>query len=306
MSVKTISRLMAIVMATATVLVLLVLWSGAFVVNEGQSALVLRLGKLTSNSETKKVDVIGPGLHFEIPLIYQVKNFDTRLQTLDIKSSRIVTREKKDVMVDYYVKWRIVNLPEYFKATSGNTFQVDTLLEQLFNTVLRAEFGKRNISDLVSGERNDVMAILKKRAAENAASLGIDVVDVRIKGIDLPANASLSVYRRMRADMQKIANRHRADGQAAAEVARADADAKVALILAQANRDADQLRAQGLAKAATIYQDAYKQAPDFFAFYRSMDVYQKSFNRRQDVLILSAESPFFQYFDTPINKKFSK
>ena len=135
----------------------MILFSSTFTVDEGQHGLLLRLGKLTTDAKTGKVNLINPGLHIKVPFIYQVKIFDTRLQTLDIKSSRMVTREKKDVMVDYYVKWRINNLPAYFKATGGNTYQVDTLLEQQFNTVLRAEFGKRNISDLVSGERDDVM-----------------------------------------------------------------------------------------------------------------------------------------------------
>src|SRR3990167_5133552 len=141
----------------------------AFTISQGQHGILLRLGKLVHGASADEVLVLNPGFHLKLPFIESAKIFDTRIQTLDIKSSRIVTREKKDVMVDYYVKWRIVNLPEYFKATNGNSFQVDTLLDQLFNTVLRAEFGKRNISDLVSGERNDVMAILKKRAAENAA-----------------------------------------------------------------------------------------------------------------------------------------
>lgn len=276
--------------------------SGTFIVNEGESALLLRLGKLTTNS-TGEVNVIGPGLHFKIPFIYQVKIFDTRLQTLDIKSSRMVTREKKDVMVDYYVKWRIQNLPTYFKATGGNTFQVDTLLEQQFNTVLRAEFGKRKISDLVSGERDDVMMILKNRAAESTASLGIAVVDVRVKGIDLPGNASLSVYRRMRADMQKIANRHRADGQAEAEATRAAADAEVTLIVAKASSDAAGIRARGQAKAARIYSDSYSQSPDFFAFYRSLNAYQNTLNSKKDVLVLGPDSQFFEYFKGFKNKQ---
>lgn len=281
----------------AAFIFVLVLFSGTFAVNEGESALLLRLGELTTDSKTEQVRVIGPGLHFKIPFIYQVKIFDTRLQTLDIKSSRMVTREKKDVMVDYYVKWRIQNLPLYFKATGGNAYQVDTLLEQQFNTVLRAEFGKRKISDLVSGERDDVMMILKTQAAKNAASLGIEVVDVRIKGIDLPSNASLSVYRRMRADMEKIANRHRADGQATAEATRAAADAEVTLILARANSDAAQSRARGQAKAARIYSDIYGKSPEFFAFYESLNAYKNTFKNKDDILVLSPDNQFFMYFN---------
>lgn len=281
----------------------LLIFSGTFIVDEGQSALLLRLGKLTVNGETGQFNVIGPGLHFKIPFIYQVRIFDTRLQTLDIKSSRMVTREKKDVMVDYYVKWRINNLPVYFKATGGNIVQANTLLEQQFNTVLRAELGKRKISDLVSGERNDVMVILKKRAAESAASMGVEVVDVRIKGIDLPDNASLSVYRRMRADMQKIANRHRADGQSEAEATRAAADAQVTLILAKARNDAAAIRAEGQAKASQIYSESYSQSPDFFAFYRSLIAYQNTLNSKQDVLVLGTNNEFFNYFNGSTQSK---
>jgi modulator of FtsH protease HflC len=279
------------------IIALLLVFSGVFVVNEGENALLLRLGKLTTDRKTEAVNVIEPGLHFKIPFIYQVKIFDTRLQTLDIKSSRMVTREKKDVMVDYYVKWRINNLPVYYKATGGNALQVDTLLEQQFNTVLRAEFGKRKISDLVSGERNDVMAILKKRATKGVASIGIEVVDVRIKGIDLPSNASMSVYRRMRADMKKIANRHRADGEAAGEAIRATADAEVTVIVAKATSDAAKIRARGQAKAARIYSDAYMHSPEFYAFYGSLNVYQNTLSSKQDVLVLSLDSPFFKYFN---------
>lgn len=282
---------------SAIVVIILVVISSTFTVDEGESALLLRLGELSTDSATGEVRVLGPGLHVKLPIIEQVKLFDTRLRTLDIQSSRMVTQEKKDVMVDYYVKWRIANLPMYFKATGGNAFKVDTLLEQQFNTVLRAEFGKRKISDLVSGERDDVMSILKQRASASAASLGIEVVDVRVKGIDLPSNASLSVYRRMRADMQKIANRHRADGQAEGEATRAEADAKVTLILAKATSDAAKIKARGLAKAAAMYGDVYGKSPEFFAFYRSLSVYQSTLNSKQDVLILSSDSPFFQYFD---------
>jgi len=284
-----------IVLGAITMLLFL---SSVFTVKEGQNALLLRLGQLTVDSSTGQAVVLGPGLHFKWPVINQVRVFDTRMQTLDIKSSRIVTREKKDVMVDYYVKWRIQDLAAYFKTTGGNAFQADTLLEQQFNTILRAQFGKRNISDLVSGERDDVMAILRERGTENAKSLGIKIVDVRVKGIDLPSNASMSVYKRMRADMQKIANRHRADGQAEAEATRAAADAKVTVILATARSNANVIKAKGQAEAAQIYTDAYRQSPDFFAFYRSLRAYENTFNNKQDILVLSPQSQFFNYFNS--------
>ena len=267
-----------------------------FVVNQGNHGILLRLGRLVVDKKTEEVRVFSPGLHVKAPFIETVRIFDTRLQTLDIKSSRIVTKEKKDVIVDYYVKWRIENLAHYFKATSGNQFKAETLLEQQINTSLRAQFGKRTISDLVSSDRGDVMEVLRQGAELQAAQLGIHVVDVRIKGIELPANTSNAIYQRMRADMQKIANGHRADGSAAAESIQAESDARVTVILAKARSDGQMVRAKGQAVAATTYAQAYSQNKEFFAFYRSLKAYQASFNSKQDILVLDQSSAFFDYF----------
>jgi membrane protease subunit HflC len=275
---------------------LLFMATSLFIVTEGQHGLLLRLGRIASDSKSGTINVYSPGLHLKWPLIESVRLFDTRLQTLDIKSSRIVTKEKKDVIVDSYVKWRIENLAHYFKATSGNQFKAETLLEQQINTSLRAQFGKRTISDLVSNERGDVMEVLRQGAELQAAQLGIHVVDVRIKGIELPANTSNAIYQRMRADMQKIANSHRADGAATAEAIQAESDARVTVILAKARSDGEQLRAQGQALAAQIYLSAYGQNKDFFVFYRSLKAYQASFNNKKDILVIEPNSAFFDYF----------
>jgi membrane protease subunit HflC len=278
-------------------LVLLLAVSSMYVVNQGQHALVLRLGRLVLNTEGTPINV-GPGLHFKYPFINTIRLFDTRLQTLDIKSTtRVVTKEKKDVIVDYYVKWRISDLGRYYRSTSGNEFNAQGLLEQVLNTSLRDEFGKRTIHELVSGERDDVMAILQKNAGKNAENLGMEVVDVRIKGIDFPSTISENIYQRMRANMEKIANRHRADGRGEAEAIQAEADKKVVLILAKAKSDGDKIQAKGLAIAAKIYTDAYKQAPDFFAFYRSLLAYRNTFSNKNDVLILNQKGQFFNYFN---------
>jgi membrane protease subunit HflC len=231
-----------------------------------------------------------------------VRLFDTRLQTMDIKSTRIVTKEKKDVMVDYYVKWRIANLAQYFKSTGGNVFKAETLLEQQLNTLLRAQIGKRTISDVVTGGRDDVMELLRAAAEKQASALGILVVDVRIKGIELPANTSNAIYQRMRADMQKIANRHRADGHAAAEQIQAKADADVTVLLARVRSEAQRLRAVGQAEAATIYAHAYSQNQEFFSLYRSLLAYEYSFNNKKDILILDQSSAFFDYFKQAMPK----
>ena len=288
--------MMKIAITSSVVVGLLLLISGVFTINQGQHGIVLRLGRLVEDPKTHEVRVLAPGIHLKMPFIESVRLFDTRIQTLDIKSSRIVTKEKKDVIVDYYVKWKIENLAFYFKATGGNAFKAETLLEQQLNTSLRAQFGKRTISDVVSGGRDDVMDVLRDNAEQQASQLGIHVVDVRIKGIELPANTSNAIYQRMRADMQKIANHHRADGHAQAEEIQAMADAKVTILLAKARSEGQIIRAQGQAQAAEIYAQAFSQNQDFFAFYRSLKAYEASFNNKDDILVLDPNSSFFDYF----------
>ena len=284
-------------------LVVVVLFlSSLYTVNQGQHAILLRLGRLVHHS-SGQLKVVGPGLHVKMPLIETVRIFDTRIQTLDIKSSRIVTKEKKDVIVDYYVKWRIRDLARYFTSTGGNQLKADTLLEQQLNTLLRAEFGRRTISDLVSGGRNDMMDVLRAHAEQQASQLGAHVVDVRIKGIELPSNTSNAIYQRMRADMQKIANRHRADGQAAAEAIQAGADAEVTVLLAKARSEGQIIRARGQGRAAEIYAKAYGENPGFFAFYRSLKAYVATFNSKQDVFVLDQSNAFFDYFKHGLLKK---
>ncbi|STX28049.1 HflC protein [Legionella beliardensis] len=275
--------------------ILMLFLASVFTIQQGQQGILLRLGRLVNDSQTKQAKVLQPGLHVKVPFIESVRVFDTRLQTLDIKSSRIVTREKKDVIVDYYVKWRIANLAHYFISTGGNEFKAETLLEQQLNTFLRAEFGKRTISDLVSG-RDDVMILLREKAEQQARGLGIDVVDVRVKGIELPPNTSNAVYQLMRADMQKIANRHRADGIAEAEAIQASADAEVTILIAQAKSQGEIIRAQGQAEAAAIYNNAFSQNQDFFAFYRSLKAYEASLTNDHTLLVLDQSSAFFDYF----------
>ncbi|WP_133136971.1 protease modulator HflC [Legionella rowbothamii] len=281
---------------------LLLFFACVFTITEGQQGIILRLGRLVNEGDTNKVKVFVPGLHFKVPFIESVRIFDTRIQTMDIKSTRIVTKEKKDVMVDYYVKWQITDLARYFKSTGGNEFKAETLLEQQLNTLLRAQFGKRTISEAVSGGRDDVMDLLRIAAEKQAGELGINVVDVRIKGIELPANTSNAIYQRMRADMQKIANRHRADGQAAAEEIQAKADANVMVLIAQTESQAQKVRAIGQAKAASIYAEAYSKNKDFFTLYRSLLAYEGSFNSKRDILVLDQSSAFFNYFRQPIPK----
>jgi membrane protease subunit HflC len=274
-----------------------------FTITQGQQGILLRLGRIVVEQEAGKVKVLQPGLHFKIPMIESVRIFDTRIQTMDIKSTRIVTKEKKDVMVDYYVKWQITDLAQYFKSTGGIELKAETLLEQQLNTQLRAQFGKRTISDAVSGGREDVMELLRQAAEKQAAELGIRVVDVRLKGIELPDSTSNAIYQRMRADMQKIANKHRADGQAEAEKIQAKADADVTILLAQTNSQAQEIRAVGQSQAALIYANSYSKNKEFFSLYRSLLAYEHSFQSKQDLLVLDESSAFFNHFRQAMPKK---
>ncbi len=285
--------------ATLTVvgfIILIGLLSMVFTISQGYNGMLLRLGRLVMDKQTDKPLVLKPGLHFKWPFIESSRIFDIRLQTLDIKSSRIVTKEKKDVIADYYVKWKIEDLARYYRATGGISFKAEALLEQQINTRLRAEFGKRTIAQVVSDSRDEIMHALKDKAEEQAESLGIEVVDVRIKGIELPPSTSNAIYQRMRADMEKIARGHRARGQAKAEAIRAEADAEVTIITSEAVKKAKEIRAKADAKAATIYANAYRKDEDFYRFYRSLQAYRNSFNSKNDILVLDQSSSFFDYF----------
>ena len=283
----------------AAIVVLVLFYMSSYIVYEGQQAMLLRLGKIVTNSRTNVPYIMGPGLHFKWPFITTVAIFDTRLQTLDIKSSRIVTAEQKDLIVDYYVKWRITNLPLYFTRTGGSQSQAALLLEQQLNDGLRAQFGRRTISDVVSNDRTSIMDALSKQANLNAQSLGISVLDVRIKRIDLPNEVRSAVFDRMRTGRERVATEHRFTGKAEAEAIRANADANATLTVASAKAQAATLRSQGDAQAAKIYSDAYGQDPSFFAFLRSLEAYKKVFGESQtnNVFVLKPDSDFFKYFN---------
>ncbi len=284
------------VIATLVVILLLLATGAIFVVHEGQHGLLLRLGEIVKDDEGNAV-ILEPGLNFKWPLINQIRILDTRIQTLAIESSRVVTERKKDVVVDYYAKWRIVDLPRFFVTTGGgNEHQVKLLLQQKLNTILRAEFGKRDIPEVVSGERIDIMKLLKNNASEAAKSLGVQIIDARVKRIDLPSEVSRAVFDRMSAERTQIANEHRQRGHATAEELRAEADKQAAVIVAEAESEAKKIRGEGDGLAAKIYADAFKQDPDFFAFYRSMTSYEAIFRNKTDVMVLQPDGEFFKYF----------
>ena len=276
--------------------ILVALFSSAYTIQEGERGLLLRLGEILTDDGGKAI-VLNPGLGFKTPFLNQVRVFNIRLQTLAVQSSRILTQEQKYVLVDYYIKWRIENLPLYYQRTGGDGLRAQTLLQQQVNDALRAAFGQRTITDMVSGERINVMGLLKDSANETAKNLGIDVTDVRIKSIDLPTEVSDTVFTRMRTKREQVATQHRADGKAQAEAIRALADAKASVAISQAKAKAANLKAQGTAEAAKIYAQAYQKNADFFVFYRSLEAYKNIFNKN-DFIVITPESEFFKYFNT--------
>jgi membrane protease subunit HflC len=289
------------IFTTLILILFVVILSGLFTVYENERAIVLRLGKIETDRDGNP-KIRQPGLNFKVPFITVARVFDTRLQTLDIDSSRIVTEQKKDLWVDYYIKWRIVDLPKFYTATGGNLIRVQTLIEQKANDGIRAEFGKRSIQEVVSGERRDIMKILREQVDTSASSLGVDVIDVRIKRIDLPTEVSSTVFQRMRSERARIATMHRAQGRADAEAIRAKADANVTVILATAESEGKKIRGEGNATAAKLYADAYNKDADFYSFYKSLIAYKTSFKDKRDLLVLQPDAKFFRYFANPSNK----
>jgi membrane protease subunit HflC len=262
----------------------------AFTVKQWELAIKLRLGEIV-DADYK------PGLHWMIPIVNNVKIFDGRIQTLDARPQRFLTIEKKDVIVDTFVKWRIANVGQYYRSTSGNSLRTSSLLAERINASLRDEFGKRTIVEVVSGERAEIMALLTKDADEKASELGVEVIDVRIKRIDLPSEVSGSVYERMRAERERVARDLRAQGDEAAERVTAEADRQRTVILANAFRDAEKLRGEGDAKAAAIYAKAYETNSEFYAFYRSLSAYRTIFTNSGNMMVIKPDSEFFKYFN---------
>lgn len=271
-------------------LALLVLSSlTVFTVDQRQQAIVFQLGEIISVKHQ-------PGLYFKIPLLQNVRYFDTRLRTVDtVEPERFLTSEKKNVLVDSFVKWRIIDVKQHYVSVGGDEARAETRLMQTVNDSLRAEFGKRTVHEVVSGERDKIMEILRQKADLDARKIGVQVMDVRLKRVDLPQEVSESVYQRMEAERKRVANELRSQGFAESEKIRADADRQREVILAEAYRTAQQTKGEGDAKAAAIYAAAYGQNPEFYSFYRSLEAYRQSFKNKSDVLVLEPTSEFFKY-----------
>lgn len=272
-------------------------YMSTYIVYEGQAALLLRLGEIKIDPATNKPDVELPGLHFKLPVINDAEIFDTRLQTLSVESSRILTAEQKYVLVDYYAKWRINDLALYYTRTGGDSNVARDLLTQKINDALRAEFGKRKLDEVISDARDNIMHALQTQASESANNLGISVIDVRIKKIDLPSDISGFVFNNMSSKRAAVAAQYRADGLALAAAIRANADFTAAVTVAKANAQALQIRGEGDALAAKTYADAYNKDPAFYAYYRSLHIYQESFSDKNDILVLKPNNQFFNYFN---------
>ncbi len=283
-------RLTIIVLAIFTAVGL----SSLLVVNEGERAIVSRFGKILKDDGVTRI--YEPGLHVKMPFIDQIKLLDSRIQTMDGAADRFVTSEKKDLMVDSYVKWRIYDHEKYYLSTNGgNKLQAESLLQRKINNDLRTEFGRRTIKDIVSGSRDELQQDALKNASESAKDLGIEVVDVRVKQINLPTNVSSSIYDRMRAERTAVAKEHRAQGKEQSEIIRAKTDASIEIQIAEAERKALAVRGEGDAIAAKIYADAYNKDPEFFSFLRSLEAYNTSFENGTNVMVLEPDSDFFKY-----------
>ncbi|MCX7896338.1 MAG: protease modulator HflC [Rhodocyclaceae bacterium] len=263
--------------------------SSLFTVDQRQYAIVFQLG------EIKEV-ITEPGLNFKWPLIQNVRFFERRIMTLDApEPERYLTAEKKPVLVDAYVKWRIHDVRQYYISVGGDEAVAKTRLAQTVNSGLREEFGKRTVHDVVSGERDKIMAEVQKKADADARAIGVEIVDVRLKRVDLPQEVSEAVYRRMETERKRVANELRSQGAAEAERIRADADRQREVILAEAYREAQKIKGEGDARAAAIYARAFGENPEFYAFYRSLEAYRNSFASKNDVMVIDASSEFFKF-----------
>ena len=271
----------------------IVLSNAVFVISETQRGVLLRFGEVVKTDLT-------PGLHFKTPFVNSVRKFDGRILTVDSTPERYFTQEQKQLIVDSYAKFRVVDTAKYYTATSGEEFRAAALLSQRINDDLRNQVAGRSVQEVVSGERDQLMEAVKARLNETVLTeLGVEVIDVRVKKIDLPNEVSQSVYRRMNAEREKEARELRSEGKEIAEGMRAEADRKVTVIEAEAIRDSEIIRGDGDATATRIYADSFNRDPEFYAFTRSLNAYQQTFANGSDIMLLQPDSQFFQYLRDP-------
>lgn len=285
----------------AAIVVLILLGSTLFTVYETDRAIIARLGELKKDS-AGQVKILGPGLHMKLPFFDKVHIFDARLNMTEIPSERIVTKEKEALMVDLFIQWRIADYPLFYNTTQGflegfgGKDRAEQLLRQNVKGVLHAEFGQRTLQNVISGERNQLMEKLVKRTDEIVRGYGMQVVDVRVNRVEYPPEVNDKVFARMSSERKQVAVGFRANGEAKASRIRAEANRTASVMIAEAEKDAERLRGEGDAKAVQIYADSYNKSPEFFEFYRSLEAYKKSFQNKQDTLLLKSDSDFFKYF----------
>ena len=275
------------------VVALLVLSMSLYTVDQRKAAIRFQLGEVVS-VETE------PGLYFMVPMVQNVRLFDTRIQTLDSRDAeRFLTSENKNVLVDSFVKWRVIDVRQYYVSVRGDSIAAEARISQTVNDALRAEFARRTVHDVVSGERDKIMATVADKVDKDVTGIGVEVVDVRLKRVDLVPEISSDVYRRMESERKRVANELRATGQAEGEKIKADADRQRQVIVAEAYRDAQRIKGEGDAQAARIYAEAYGRNPEFYSFYRSLEAYRSSLRSKGDVMLLDPSSEFFKYLKTP-------
>ncbi|MBB5322072.1 protease modulator HflC [Marinobacter oulmenensis] len=279
-------------LAGALIVVLLVL-SSVFIIPETHRGVMLRFGELVETD-------IPAGLHFKVPVIDEVREFDVRVLTMDLPSRQYLTVEKKPLDVDSYVAWKIRDVDQFYRSTGGDEFRAQTLILSRVDNGLRDEFGIRTMHEVVSGQRDELMHTLRDRVNETAiAEFGIEVMDIRVKAIELPGQVSENVYRRMATERHKLAQEFRSRGRELAEGIRADADRQKTVILANAFAEAEQTRGEGDGEAARIYADAYGANEEFYSFYRSLQAYENTFSSKDDIMVIDSDSDFMKFLKDP-------
>ena len=281
-------------MVVAGLMVLaLVLAMSLYTVDQRKAAIKFQLGEVVAVQTD-------PGLYFLVPVFQNVRLYDTRIQTLDARDAeRFLTSENKNVLVDSFVKWRIIDVRQYFVSVRGDSVAAEARISQTVNDALRAEFARRTVHDVVSGERETVMSTVADKVDKDVRGIGVEVVDVRLKRVDLVPEISSDVYRRMESERKRVANELRATGQAEGEKIKAEADRSRQITVAEAYRDAQRIKGEGDAQAARIYAEAYQRNPEFYSFYRSMEAYRQGLRTKGDVMVLDPSSDFFKYFKSP-------
>jgi membrane protease subunit HflC len=275
------------------VVALLVLSMSVYTVDQRKAAIKFQLGEVVS-METQ------PGLYFMVPILQNVRLYDTRIQTYDSKDAeRFLTSENKNVLVDSFVKWRVIDVRQYYVSVRGDSVAAEARISQTVNDALRAEFAKRTVHDVVSGERQKIMDTVADKVDKDVKNIGVEVVDVRLKRVDLVPEISSDVFRRMESERKRVANELRSTGSAEGEKIKADADRQKQIIVAEAYRDAQRIKGEGDAQAARIYAEAFGKNPEFYSFYRSLEAYRASLRNKSDVMVLEPSSDFFKYLKSP-------